>query len=171
MRQEVKIVKTFEVPYRFLTILLVISLWFASLPFVAWPHGGGLDGYGCHNDRKHGGYHCHRGQFAQKAFASKFEMLKADERHASSKSKQQTTTVPFPLHSTLGHERAENSELLDINTATLGQMKVLPGIGDAHSEKIIKGRPYKRKDELVQKKLIPQATYDKIKDKIVAKEK
>ena len=44
----------------------------------------------------------------------------------------------------------------------------MPGIGDAYSEKIIKQRPYKRKDELVQKKVIPQATYDKIKDQIVA---
>jgi DNA uptake protein ComE-like DNA-binding protein len=63
------------------------------------------------------------------------------------------------------------SDLLDINTATAEQLKALPGIGDVYSEKIIKNRPYTRKDELVQRKVLPRATYEQIKYKIIAKQK
>ena len=68
-------------------------------------------------------------------------------------------------------QAAEQADLLDINSATADQLKALPGIGDTYSEQIIKGRPYQRKDELVQKKILPRATYEGIKYKIVAKQK
>ncbi len=66
---------------------------------------------------------------------------------------------------------APKTELLDINSATSDQLDALPGIGKAYSAKIIAGRPYKGKDELVQKGIVPQKTYDGIKDKIIAKQK
>jgi len=63
------------------------------------------------------------------------------------------------------------AELIDINSASADQLKSIKGIGDAYSAAIIKGRPYKGKDELVQKKIIPEKTYTEIKDKIIAKQK
>ncbi|HLY98844.1 MAG TPA: helix-hairpin-helix domain-containing protein [Candidatus Angelobacter sp.] len=64
--------------------------------------------------------------------------------------------------------RAPKSELIDINSATADELAALPGIGKTYSQKIIDGRPYNTKRDLVTRKIIPQATYDAIKDKIIA---
>src|SRR5262245_4676318 len=65
---------------------------------------------------------------------------------------------------------SQQVDLLDLNTATADQFKTLPKIDDVYAQRIIEGRPYQRKDELLQKNILPRWVYEQIKYKIVARE-
>jgi competence protein ComEA len=105
------------------------------------------------------------GLAAGSALAQKAEPSKDAAKKSEAAAKDATKKAAEPPKAD-----APKAELMDINTASEKELATLKGVGEVRAKAIVKGRPYKGKDELVQKKIVPQNVYDDIKDKIIAKQ-
>ena len=81
------------------------------------------------------------------------------------------TLLAVPMSAAFVYPAMAQANLIDINSASKDQLEALKGVGPVRAEAIVKGRPYKGKDDLVQKKIVPKNVYDGIKDQIIARQK
>ena len=110
-------------------------------------------------------------KFARLIVLAMLTVLFAPTAWAQAKKDTATTKTTTTTTTTKTDDKAKAGDaLVDLNSATEAELKELPGIGEAYSKKIVAGRPYANKTQLVSKKIVPQATYDKIKDKVIAKQ-
>lgn len=94
--------------------------------------------------------------------------LQVGHTQTPSKTTQANTAAKAAAAQKATKATPDDASKIDLNTATADQLKTIPGIGDAYAKRIIDGRPYTAKNQLTTKGIVPQATYDKIKDQIVA---